>query len=287
MNAAVDKAIAKLAKKGLKMGPESWHDATGLFALIAQTFTETACLGRAPAIRPAGHTSALEDGQTVYCGPNSCTKGAAGCVLPDPGTCLNAVCASHDDCYGVVAASECIRRDCTWSSQTATCDATFFVEAGLCWTLGQCGFTCKAVIAAATALTTMNVELERSGTPCPRRIGECPACPSQCQSDCTCPATPAPTTTTTTTTTTTLPPGCEFSCSDGDCIPASAVCNGISDCPGGGDEDPDVCFDQQNCCVATRGCPSETGSSCAATCCCCPFQQACCPNWGDGCCPAP
>jgi hypothetical protein len=94
-------------------------------------------------------------------------------------------------------------------------------------------------------------------------------------------------TTTTSTTTTTLPTGCEFQCGDGSCIVASIVCNGIPDCPGGGDEDVNICSNTSNCCVATLGCPGETGSSCAASCCCCPGGQACCPNPVDGCCAAP
>ena len=278
MNTAVQGAIRDLAKRGMQITPDSWSDPTELFALIAQTFTETHCLGRARPMAAGRHaTRALEDGQTVYCGPGSCTKGAAGCRLPDPGACLNGVCAVHDGCYGQIEVSECVRRDCTWSSQTLGCDANFFVEAAVCWGLGQCGFTCKAVIAAATAITTLNFQAEHDGIPCPRRIGECPSCPGRCQEDCTCSLT---------TTTTTLPPGCEFQCGDGSCIAASVVCNGISNCPGGEDEDPATCSDQHNCCVATRGCPGETGSSCAATCCCCPYQQTCCPD-RSGCCAAP
>jgi hypothetical protein len=91
----------------------------------------------------------------------------------------------------------------------------------------------------------------------------------------------------TTTTSSTLPSPCEFQCGDGACIPASIVCNGTPDCTGGDDEDPNVCADQGNCCIATLGCPGETGSSCATTCCCCPFAQACCPNPADGCCASP
>jgi hypothetical protein len=281
MATAVDAAIRHLAKRGMGITPDSWQDATALFALVAQTFSETDCLRRArPAVRSSGRTEALADGETVYCGPNSCTKGANGCALPDPGACVNAVCAVHDSCYAGIERSECIRRDCTWSSQTLGCDAAFFVEASACWGAGQCGFTCKAVIAAATALTAMNFQLEHDGSSCPRRVGECPTCPGQCQSDCTCSAV------TTTTTTTTLPPGCEFSCGDGICIAAAIVCNGSADCPGGQDEDPAICSVQGNCCTATRGCPGETGSSCAATCCCCPDQQACCADWTVGCCPA-
>jgi hypothetical protein len=283
MVAAVEQAIARLASKGVEIGPQAWHDATELFALIAQIFIETDCLGRAQAMAtPSPRTDAIESGETVYCGPDSCTKGAPWCLLPDPGACLNSICALHDGCYDQIAESECIRRDCTWSSQTLDCDAVFFAEAAVCWGLDQCGFKCKAVIAAATSFMTTNFEVETGGLPCPRRVGDCPQCPGQCQSDCTCPSPPP-----TTTTTTTLPPGCEFSCGNGNCIAAAIVCNGVPDCPGGADEDPAVCFDPQNCCVATRGCPGETGSSCAATCCCCPVQQACCANWTLGCCAAP
>jgi hypothetical protein len=286
MSAAVATAISELARKGLELSPDSWTDAADLFALIGQTFVAADCLGRAQAegapVRSRATIGGLEDGQTVYCGPNSCTKGEAGCRLPDPGACLNAVCAVHDTCYGQIQQSECIRRDCTWSSQTLQCDADFFASAGLCWNLGQCGFTCKTVIALATALTAMNLQAESGGLPCPREVGECPTCPGACQSDCTCPVAPA----TTSTTTTTLPPGCEFACGDGSCIPAATVCNGSTDCPTGADEDPATCGDTQNCCVATQGCPSETGTSCALTCCCCPLFQACCPDWTQGCCAA-
>ncbi len=285
MSAAVQGAIAELARKGMDVTPDSWTNAADLFALIGQTFVAADCAGRAQAGTAALHggttVGALEDGDTVYCGPNSCTKGDAGCVLPDPGACLNTVCSIHDTCYGQVEQSECIRRDCTWSSQTLQCDADFFASAGVCWTLGQCGFTCKAVIAFATALTAINVQAEAGGSPCPREVGECPACPGACQSDCTCPASG-----TTSTTTTTLPPGCEFACGDGNCITAVTVCNGVADCANGADEDPATCGDTQNCCVATQGCPSETGTSCALTCCCCPLFQACCPDWTQGCCAA-
>jgi hypothetical protein len=285
MAAAVQAAIAELGRKGMGVSPDSWTNAADLFALIGQTFVAADCRGRAQAdtraVRPRATVGALEDGQTVYCGPNSCTKGDAGCVLPDPGACLNTVCAVHDTCYGQVEQSECIRRDCTWSSQTLQCDADFFASAGLCWGLGQCGFTCKTVIAFATALTAINVQAEAGGAPCPREVGECPGCPGACQSDCSCPGAG-----TTSTTTTTLPPGCEFACGDGNCIAAVTVCNGAADCPNGADEDPATCGDTQNCCVATQGCPSETGTSCALTCCCCPLFQACCPDWTQGCCAA-
>ena len=280
MNAAAQKAIRDLASRGMRITPDAWSDETKLLALVAQTFTETGCLGRVRPMAATDHpVGALDDGQTVYCGPGSCTKGAAGCRLPDPGACLNTVCAIHDGCYGQIQTSACVRRDCTWSSQTVSCDADFFAEAGVCWGLGQCGFTCKAVIAAATAITAMNFQFEHDGSPCPRRVGECPTCPGRCQDDCTCALVE-------TTTTTTLPSTCEFHCADGSCIAAAVVCNGVSDCPGGDDEDPATCFDQHNCCVATRGCPGETGSSCASTCCCCPYQEACCPDW-SGCCASP
>lgn len=285
MATAVQSAIDELARKGMAVSPDSWSNAADLFALIGQTFVTADCRGRAQAntavVRSRATIGALDDGQTVYCGPDSCTKGEPGCRLPDPGGCLNAVCAIHDGCYGQIEQSACIRRDCTWSSQTLQCDADFFASAGLCWNLGQCGFTCKTVIALATALTAMNVQAEAGGLPCPREVGECPACPGTCQSDCTCPGAG-----TTSTTTTTLPPGCEFACGDGNCIAAATVCNGTPDCPSGIDEDPATCGDAQNCCVATQGCPSETGTSCALTCCCCPLFQACCPDWTQGCCAA-
>jgi hypothetical protein len=53
------------------------------------------------------------------------------------------------------------------------------------------------------------------------------------------------------------------------------MCNGVSECPDGSDEAPDVCSDQGQCCVATNGCPGETGAGCGDGCCCCPSGQAC------------
>lgn len=66
-----------------------------------------------------------------------------------------------------------------------------------------------------------------------------------------------------------------FACGDGDIICADIVCNGRDDCADGSDEAADVCGDPTHCCVATQGCPAETGSSCAETCCCCPYGQVC------------
>ncbi|HVK83004.1 MAG TPA: low-density lipoprotein receptor class A repeat-containing protein [Kofleriaceae bacterium] len=80
--------------------------------------------------------------------------------------------------------------------------------------------------------------------------------------------------------------GGDFMCSDGSCVPASSVCNTTANCPDGADEDPAICGDQQNCCMATNGCPEETGDSCGSTCCCCPGGQACCADQ-SGCCTAP
>lgn len=80
--------------------------------------------------------------------------------------------------------------------------------------------------------------------------------------------------------------GCGFMCADGTCIAASTACNGLMDCPSGEDEDPATCDTPQSCCVATMGCPSESGDECGEMCCCCPADQACCANPNDGCCPA-
>lgn len=66
-----------------------------------------------------------------------------------------------------------------------------------------------------------------------------------------------------------------FACGDGDIICADIVCNGRDDCADGSDEDAATCGDETSCCVATQGCPAETGSSCAETCCCCPYGQVC------------
>jgi hypothetical protein len=75
-----------------------------------------------------------------------------------------------------------------------------------------------------------------------------------------------------------------FQCTDGTCIDPSLACNNSPNCPGGEDESPAICGDPVNCCVATHGCPGETGEMCAMSCCCCPQGQACCADWQRGCC---
>ncbi len=66
-----------------------------------------------------------------------------------------------------------------------------------------------------------------------------------------------------------------FDCSSGASIDRTLVCNSISDCPAGDDENPSMCGDDASCCVATNGCPQETGGSCGGTCCCCGGGEAC------------
>lgn len=67
-----------------------------------------------------------------------------------------------------------------------------------------------------------------------------------------------------------------FTCADGGAeICAEFVCNSANDCADGSDEDPAVCGEQSGCCVATAGCPSETGTSCGETCCCCGINEIC------------
>lgn len=68
----------------------------------------------------------------------------------------------------------------------------------------------------------------------------------------------------------------QFECDDGSCIAASVACNSTNDCADGEDEASELCGQQDNCCVATAGCPGETGHSCGNRCCCCPAAQACC-----------
>jgi hypothetical protein len=80
---------------------------------------------------------------------------------------------------------------------------------------------------------------------------------------------------------------CDFKCTSGECLLAANVCDKNPDCPGGEDEDPAVCLNENSCCVATKGCPGETGGNCAAGCCCCPSAQACCADPSQGCCAAP
>lgn len=75
-----------------------------------------------------------------------------------------------------------------------------------------------------------------------------------------------------------------FTCGGGDVVCADLVCNGSADCADGSDEDGDLCGDESSCCVATQGCPSETGSNCGETCCCCPYGQICDPvDYRNGC----
>ncbi len=66
-----------------------------------------------------------------------------------------------------------------------------------------------------------------------------------------------------------------FTCNDGAVVCAEFVCNSGNDCADGSDEDPSICGEQSGCCVATAGCPSETGTSCGETCCCCGINEIC------------
>lgn len=77
-----------------------------------------------------------------------------------------------------------------------------------------------------------------------------------------------------------------FACDNGEVICADVVCNTQDDCGDGSDESSELCGDPTHCCVATQGCPSETGSTCGETCCCCPYGQICDQdNWANGCVP--
>jgi hypothetical protein len=77
-----------------------------------------------------------------------------------------------------------------------------------------------------------------------------------------------------------------FVCDDGEVICADIVCNGSADCADGSDENNEMCGDDVSCCVATQGCPGETGSDCADTCCCCPYGMVCDRNdFTNGCIP--
>jgi hypothetical protein len=81
--------------------------------------------------------------------------------------------------------------------------------------------------------------------------------------------------------------GCQtglYICNSGQNICAELVCNGSANCADGSDEDAEQCGQADNCCVATRGCPMETGSECAETCCCCGYGEVCDQNnWANGC----
>lgn len=74
-----------------------------------------------------------------------------------------------------------------------------------------------------------------------------------------------------------LLPMCEdgFDCGNGTSIQPSLVCNGTSNCSNGADEEISLCGSEVSCCIATNGCPEETGSSCGSTCCCCGAGEAC------------
>jgi hypothetical protein len=107
-------------------------------------------------------------------------------------------------------------------------------------------------------------------------------------------ATPNPTATATPNATATPEPtatpdesGCAngvFACSNGQTICSELACNQTANCSDGSDENPALCGQADSCCVATRGCPGETGSSCASSCCCCGYGQACNQSdWASGC----
>lgn len=75
-----------------------------------------------------------------------------------------------------------------------------------------------------------------------------------------------------------------FTCANGTLICAENVCNQTDNCGDGSDESASLCGNQESCCVATRGCPGETGSLCGQGCCCCPYAQACNQSdWRAGC----
>jgi hypothetical protein len=74
-----------------------------------------------------------------------------------------------------------------------------------------------------------------------------------------------------------------FKCANGKAICADLVCNRQNNCGDNSDEGA-FCNNDTTCCVATKGCPGETGSSCADTCCCCPYGQVCDrQNFSNGC----
>ena len=55
---------------------------------------------------------------TAYCGPGSGQQNESFF----PGSCLNAVCQTHDECYGQIEADY----DCYWSARTGSCDDPWF-----------------------------------------------------------------------------------------------------------------------------------------------------------------
>jgi alpha-tubulin suppressor-like RCC1 family protein len=218
---AVTRARQSLATQGIVIGPSTWSRTDDFFALMLETLVQTGCLERA-AMRPAGMQLATTSTDTVrYCGPGSCDASAWDCWLPHvEGTCLNAVCQRHDQCYDDLRRFQCVELSCDWSSQTAECDDTFSAESQLCDDAGTCDTTCHVIIGIAHGLEAANDELEASGDTCPRGDGgDCGSCPGSCQHDCTC----APTTTTATSTSTTTSTMLQATCSVPGDVPGLAT----------------------------------------------------------------
>ena len=67
---------------------------------------------------PLTHIPEEHGEDTAYCGPGSGQQNESYF----PGSCLNAVCQTHDECYGQIAADY----GCYWSSATDTCDDPWF-----------------------------------------------------------------------------------------------------------------------------------------------------------------
>ncbi|MBI2551791.1 hypothetical protein HYW17_00615 [Candidatus Uhrbacteria bacterium] len=76
------------------------------------------------------HTHPKYDGDTEYCGPG------AGFWNPDPGDCLNHICAIHDACYEQTNPE--LSFWCVWSIETDKCDQVFFKEIEQCPSPGEC-----------------------------------------------------------------------------------------------------------------------------------------------------
>jgi hypothetical protein len=262
VSAAADRAVESLAARGVQIGPDAWNDVDQLFALLWETIAQTGCVESAQSSAQARIPSPRVFGEK-FCGPGSCDHPLCHAVpVPD---CINDTCKRHDECYGALQTYECLHTTCMWSSQTESCDDTFFAEGEDC--IGFfCGPGCmaaKAILAIAHKLEDAN-DVAELVDPCPRGgQGECPTCPGQCSEDCTCDTVATTTVTTMTssttaplsTTTTTLANECRIHMDD---VPNCITANSVIETVAGG------CGSSCTC-DGANGCGVGCSSGCAPT----------------------